>query len=153
MFPMPSLEEVVATLREKYPFGHPRFLELTVQEAELHSEKNHDYAKGGDPLGNFDRVASILALYPGLDLSDRKVVALVYALKQMDAVLWGLSAKIQHRVEGFLPRLRDISVYSKIVMCMVEDEGSAKITPGTEETRPWISPTARYFKGRSKEEI
>ena len=125
---MSALEDVVAALREQYPNGHPRFLELTVREAALHSEKNHDYAKGGSALGNFDRVAAILAFYPGLALSDRKVVALVYALKQLDAVLWGLSAKIQHRVEGLLPRLQDISVYAKIVSCMVEDEAPKVIS-------------------------
>lgn len=98
--------------------GHPKFVELTVDEAILHAAKNSDYAAGGDPLGNFSRVAAILALYPGLDLSDRRVVALVYALKQLDAVLWGLAKRIQHKVEGLNARLQDISVYTKLVMCM-----------------------------------
>jgi hypothetical protein len=92
-----------------------------LRELELHSEKNHDYAKGGSPLGNFERVSSILALYPKLSLSDQRVVALVYALKQLDAVLWGLSEDIEHKVEGLTERLQDISVYSKIVMCMCQD--------------------------------
>lgn len=112
---------VVEQLREVFPHGHPEFLPITIAEAELHSAKNHDYASGGKPTGNFDRVAAILALYPKLRLSDPRVVALVYALKQVDAVLWGLNENIKHKVEGLNERLQDISVYSKIVMCMNRD--------------------------------
>jgi hypothetical protein len=108
-------------LRKRYPHGHPNFLPTTLKEIELHNVKNHDYAAGGDPLGNFSRVSAILALYPGLDIADRRVVALVYALKQLDAVLWGLAKKITHKVEGLNARLQDISVYVKLVMCMTED--------------------------------
>ena len=76
-------------LREQYPHGHPAFLPITLKELELHSKKNNDYASGGSPLGNFERVATILALYPNLKLSDQRVVALVYPLKQIHPVLSG----------------------------------------------------------------
>ena len=112
---------ILDILRKVCPFGDFRFYELVLEEAILHSEKNHDYASGGHPLGNFNRVATILGLYPKLRLSDPEVVALVYLLKQFDAVLWGLSERIEHRVEGFSPRLRDISVYSKIIDLLVRD--------------------------------
>jgi hypothetical protein len=112
------INEIIEGLRQAFPHGHPDFLPTTVREMELHSLKNHDYAKGGHALGNFTRVAAILANYPNLKLSDQRVVALVYALKQLDAVLWGLNSNIQHKVEGLNDRLQDISVYSKIVMCM-----------------------------------
>ena len=98
--------------------GHPAFERITKAELDLHEAKNHDYASGGDPLGNFNRVSQILALYPNLPLSDRRVVALVYALKQLDAVLWALNTGLQARVEGLSSRLQDISVYAKLVMCM-----------------------------------
>ena len=116
------MADLVEQVRKQFPHGHPAFLPITMAEAALHSNKNHDYAKGGPSLGNFERVAAILKMYPGLDLSDQKVVALVYALKQLDAVLWGLSSKIKHKVEGLSDRLQDISVYAKIVMCMISDE-------------------------------
>lgn len=116
-----QLPAVQSVLRNRYPHGHKKFLPITLREIELHSNKNHDYAKGGNALGNFTRVAAILALYPNLKLSDQRVVALVYALKQVDAVLWGMSAGIEHKVEGANARLQDISVYSKLVMCMNED--------------------------------
>lgn len=108
-------------LRQKHPYGHPRFLPITLREIALHSDKNHDYAKGGEPLGNFTRVATILALYPDLKLSDPRIVALTYAMKQLDAVLWGMNSGIKHKVEGANQRLQDISVYVKLVMCMNED--------------------------------
>lgn len=117
-----ELQKAIEALRLLYPHGHKAFLPITVKEAALHSDKNHDYAMGGSALGNFERVSSILALYPKLKLSDPKVVALVYMLKQLDATLWGLNSNIEHKVEGILPRLQDISVYTKIVMCMVEDK-------------------------------
>lgn len=111
-------------LRQVWPHGHPSFLPITLRELQLHSDKNHDYAAGGTALGNFDRVAAILSNYPDLRLSDRRIVALVYALKQLDAVLWGINSGIVHKVEGLNERLQDISVYAKIVMCMNEEEAN-----------------------------
>lgn len=128
-------QTAIDALKVAFPHGHPQFLPTTVAELQLHSDKNHDYAAGGKPTGNFDRVAAILALYPGLKLSDPKVVALTYALKQLDAVLWGISNGIKQKVEGLKERLGDISVYSKIVMCIVDDEAKA----AEEAQRPaWI---------------
>ena len=118
-------KDIYSELREKFPHGHADFLPITVKEIELHSNKNHDYAKGGPALGNFDRVAAILALYPDLKLSDPRIVALVYALKQLDAVLWGINQGIEHKVEGLNSRLQDISVYAKLVECMNNDRAKA----------------------------
>jgi len=105
---------------EKY-HGHPRFNELLREEAELHANKNHDYAQGGDPLGNFKRVSVILSMYPDLDRAHPAVVALVYMLKQVDAVLWGLNKRTQHKVEGYHGRLQDISVYAKLTDILIEE--------------------------------
>ncbi|NGZ94956.1 MAG: hypothetical protein CV089_02275 [Nitrospira sp. WS110] len=104
-----------------FPHGHPRFYALTMEEMDLHNRKNHDYAKGGNPLGNFDRVTQILSLYPGLKITEPRVLALVYALKQVDAVLWGWSHGVQHVVEGSHGRLQDISVYAKLADVMDEE--------------------------------
>lgn len=116
-----TADKLEDTLREQFPHGHRRFIEISLEEMQLHSDKNHDYASGGDALGNFKRVAAILALYPDLKISDPRVVALVYALKQVDATLWALNSGIEAKVEGIEKRLADVSVYSKIVMCMEGD--------------------------------
>jgi hypothetical protein len=106
-----SVEEI---LRLAYPHGHPDFIGKCIKEMALHSDKNYDYAAGGDPLGNLKRVANMLSMYPGLDLSDAAVVTMVLLLKQLDAYLWLKSNKHKPKVEGTGPRLRDISVYTKI---------------------------------------
>lgn len=104
--------------------GHPFFHEQTKAEQELHNHKNADYAAGGHPLGNFLRVATILALYPGLQLSNPVVVAIVYALKQWDAALWLLSnGHSSVTGEGVHERLQDVSIYAKLARCLLKDQG------------------------------
>ena len=103
--------------------GHPRFYELLEELGDLHSRKNHDYATGGDPLGNFKRRRDLYSRYPGLDLSDPTVVALVDAMKQLDAALWFKSNGHEAAVEGFSDRMKDIAVYSIIAMVLEEEKG------------------------------
>jgi len=94
--------------------GHPEYLKMTKEELALHSAKNKDYARCGDPLGNFKRVADILSNYPGLDLSSPTVVCIVYALKQLDAVLWMLAKGYEGEIEGVDGKLTDAHIYLKI---------------------------------------
>ena len=104
-------------MRKRDFHGHSDFLKLTEDELELHSAKNKDYTFGGDPLGNFHRVADILANYcedTVLDLSDPTVVCLVLALKQWDAAMWMLSNGYEGKYEGIDSRLRDVHIYTKI---------------------------------------
>lgn len=115
-----GLPEVVSTPAEQR-HGHPRFYQLTRDEEGLHSRKNSDYAQGGDALGNFKRVAALLAMYPDLDMSNPAVVALVYSLKQLDAALWLLNIGHQAKVEGIPERLGDVSIYAKLARIMVEE--------------------------------
>lgn len=116
-----ELKDITRVLREVFPHGHPDFLPTTLKEMQLHSDKNHDYAAGGSPMGNFERVAKVFALYPHLRLSDPRVVALAYAMKQLDATLWLLNSGHTAKVEGIDERMGDVSVYSKIVMCLNRD--------------------------------
>jgi hypothetical protein len=102
-------------LRERFTHGHPDFIEKCLAEIDLHNDKNFDYTAGGDPLGNFKRVANILSMYPNLDASDAAIVAMIYALKQVDAYLWSKSNGHISRCESPAARLRDISVYAKII--------------------------------------
>lgn len=101
--------------------GHPDFYKKIDEMKVLHSNKNHDYAHGGDPMGNFKRVAAIFSLYPNLKLSDPAVVALAYAMKQVDAVLWMLSSGHSAKVEGLHSRLQDIAVYATIADILLEE--------------------------------
>ena len=113
-------------LHALFPHGHPDFIDLMLDMMALHNQKNHDYARGGDPLGNFDRVASILSNYD-LDLASPTVVALVYMLKQLDAALWMLSVGYEGAVEGVDKRLEDVGVYAVLVRIL--HRGTAVVAP------------------------
>lgn len=102
-------------LRDCFPHGHPRFSAIVAELAELHSNKNFDYARGGDPLGNFLRGASNLGLRP-VEFAWH----LVY--KQIDAVNWALLQGGEQKVESLRDKLRDIAVYSMLMMIMLEEE-------------------------------
>lgn len=103
--------------------GHPRFYDLTRAEEELHSRKNADYAGAGhNPMGNFDRVSRILALYPGFPLNSAYGVGIVFMMKQLDAALWLLATGREGAVEGVAERLGDISVYAKLIRIMYEEK-------------------------------
>lgn len=126
---------VVRWLRAAFPYGHADFIPMCLQEMALHSDKNHDYAgPGRNPLGNFYRRAAIYALYPGLDLSDPAVVAVVDALKQLDAYLWFKSNKHTAKVEGLESRLRDGSVYLKLA-AILEREAANERGRGVQEEK------------------
>lgn len=102
--------------------GHPDYLDLTIDELELHSAKNKDYTKGGDPLGNFKRVANILSNYPGLDLSDPSVVAIVFSMKQMDRALWQMSQGYEGDLESVDGSMTDTHIYWKIARILHKEE-------------------------------
>ena len=117
-----DFKDIIEELRKLFPHGHSRFIDLTIAEMDLHSRKNHDYAHGGDPLGNFDRVATILSLYPDLDPSEPSTVAIIYLCKQFDAAMWQQSQKHSTVVEGNDERWGDISVYAKIIRLLKHKE-------------------------------
>ena len=109
-------------MRQRDFHGHKDYLKLTEDELKLHSEKNHDYARGGDPLGNFKRVAAIKQLYPGLDWTTATATAIDFMLKQFDAALWQLAQHFEGEVEGFDARLQDAHIYLKIARILHGEE-------------------------------
>jgi len=94
--------------------GHPDFYKLTDDEIKLHDAKNKDYRSDADPLANFKRVASIMALYPDMNWATPECVAIVYALKQQDACLSLLERGYEGEVENVDTRARDVHIYWKI---------------------------------------
>jgi predicted RNA-binding Zn-ribbon protein involved in translation (DUF1610 family) len=120
-----NITEVYNYLKTLFPFGHPSFLDITFKELQLHNDKNHDYAAGGRPLGNFERVASILSLYPNFPINKPVGVCIAFMLKQFDAALWMLSNGHEAKVEGVEKRLEDVHVYAKIARCILIDEENA----------------------------
>ena len=85
-----------------------------------HSDKNHDYARGGPPLGNFNRVSAIMSHYPNLSIAHPATIAIIYMMKQLDAVLWALSNG-HALTESIQERWSDVVVYSVIIACIFGD--------------------------------
>jgi len=101
--------------------GHPRFYELTKEMEELHSAKNNDYARGGNPLGNFKRVSDTLKSY-GINLSPAQV-SFIYMMKQVDSAGRMLFMDYEGDTEGFEQRMFDVGVYSLLTIINKKEEG------------------------------
>ena len=114
---------ILAALDSLAPHGHPDFNDIVLSLVKLHSDKNHDYARGGDPLGNFKRAADILGKYWHVFATPEgpAILALMYSIKQVDAVLWSLSQGGENVCEGIDGKLRDMAVYSLLALIMVEE--------------------------------
>lgn len=102
--------------------GHPRFYELLAEEGTLHGEKNTDYAKDGDALGNFKRVAAIKKLYPNFPWDTPTGTCIDYMLKQLDCAMWMLCKGYEGKVETFGKLMMDVSVYSNLAIINKEEE-------------------------------
>ena len=109
------------SLQEAYPHGHPDFIPEMLKLIKLHSDKNHDYAMGGPPLGNFERVSKIMRLYPEFPWATPAGAATVYMLKQFDAFMWQARTGFTAKIEGAIPRLNDITVYSQLIAIMLQE--------------------------------
>ena len=117
----PNSDASLTTLRTLYPHGHPDFIPRMLEILKLHSDKNHDYALGGPPLGNFERTAKIMALYPKFPWATDYGCAVVQMLKQLDAFMWQAQDPVfKPKVEGGDPRLRDVTVFSQLIAIMVQ---------------------------------
>ena len=119
----PNIEtQLAGALKAQYPHGHPGFIPRMLEIIKLHSDKNHDYALGGPPLGNFERTAKIMALYPEFPWATPHGCAVVQMLKQLDAFMWQTrTEKFEAKVEGADSRLRDIQVFAGLIALMLEE--------------------------------
>lgn len=118
------LVDAAKALTELAPDGHPQFNPLLIELATLHSQKNADYAGEGGPLGNFTRVAKLLEMYPIFSNPQyrRAKVAILYILKQFDAVMNALSEDRELKTDSILTRVDDMVVYWTLVRIMIEEE-------------------------------
>ena len=114
--------ELEEALRKAFPHGHPKYVELTLEELTLFDVKNHDFAFVGDPLGNFNRVSAIKRLYPGFDWESPFGTCIDYFLKQFDSMMWMRCKGIVAKVEDIPKRLMDMIVYAKIAIRILGSE-------------------------------
>lgn len=100
-------------------WGHPRFYEILDEIAELHSNKNHDYAGEKDPLANFRECERLgLSAFQGcfVRMQD-KYMRLLNFIK---------SGTFHVKGEGVIDTLRDLAVYSLIASILYEEEHNEK---------------------------
>ena len=102
--------------------GHPRFKELIDEILRLHSAKNRDYTRGGNPLGNFSRVAATISSY-GRPTTPAQT-SFEYMMKQVDAGGRMLFQGYEGDTEGLTERLKDVAVYALLTIINKEEEGA-----------------------------
>lgn len=88
---------------------------------ELHDKKNRNYAGGGSPLGNFQRVASIMSNYPNIPHGNPASALVGMVLKQIDNVLWAMNTGRFYSEASIDEHLADIAVYMVILRCIRYD--------------------------------
>lgn len=106
--------QLAASVKRLFPYGHPKFNELMLEQMKLHSDKNAGYAGGGVSLGNFDRAANIMANYPNFPVDSPFGITMMYVLKHFDRIMWDITNGKKPSDDA----LADISVYMTILRCM-----------------------------------
>jgi hypothetical protein len=93
--------------------GDPRFYTLLEEIAELHSRKNHDYAKTDEPLSNFTRSRSL-----GVEPWRGVLVRMSDKWSRLEQLAAGKTPKN----ESMRDTLIDLAVYALIDVLLLEDK-------------------------------
>jgi hypothetical protein len=114
--------EILEAVKEKFTKGDPNFSVLCFEMMSLYNRKNADYAKVGNPHGNFNRVSALKRLWPNMDWSSPEGVCIGYAFKQLDAAMMMISNKYEGKVENVDTRLLDVVVYFQIARLLCKEK-------------------------------
>lgn len=93
--------------------GDPRFYQLLEEIAELHSRKNHDYSKMGEPLSNFTRAR---------DLGVEPWRGVLIRMSDKWSRIEQLASGKKPKNESLRDSLIDLAVYALIDVLLLEDE-------------------------------
>lgn len=96
-------------------YGHPRFYEILKAMAELHSQKNHDYAGTSNPLKNL-RACTRLDLEPFMGV----LVRLQDKWSRLEEFV--KSGKLMVKGESIKDTLMDNAVYSILAIILYEEQ-------------------------------
>lgn len=96
--------------------GDPRFYALLEEIAELHSRKNHDYAKTEEPLSNFKRAEAF-----GIEPWKGILVRMSDKWSRIEELSKGKTPKN----ESLRDSLVDNAVYSLLAVLLLEDSTNA----------------------------
>lgn len=93
--------------------GDPRFYQLLDEIAELHSRKNHDYAKTEEPLSNFNRSKAL-----GIEPWRGVLIRMSDKWSRLEQLASGKTPKN----ESMRDTLIDLAVYALIDVLLLEDQ-------------------------------
>lgn len=97
--------------------GHPRFYQLLLEIAELHANKNHDYAQDKDPLSNLRECERF-----GIPAWKGSLVRITDKMSRLTQLASGKEAKVkEERIED---TLQDLSVYAILTIILLEERKS-----------------------------
>lgn len=96
--------------------GDPRFYALLEEIADLHSRKNHDYAKTTEPLSNFRKCEAF-----GVPAFKGVLVRLSDKWSRIEQLAGGKTAKN----ESLRDSLIDSAVYALLATLLLEDESKS----------------------------
>lgn len=114
-------ERLIKKLKEmKTLGGHPRFYELLLQIADLHSRKNKNYAEDADPLSNLRECERM-----GVPAHIGVAIRLTDKFSRYTQLLKGKKDLVG---ESVFDTLLDISIYSLLSIILIE-ENQKKSTP------------------------
>lgn len=119
-----------------FPHGHPAFNDMMISQMELHDRKNKNYAGGGNPLGNFLRVAKIMSSYPNIPHGDPATAVIGMVIKQWDNILWAMNTGRFYSEGSIDEHLADISVYMNILRCIRIDDARGAMVGEVYERGP-----------------
>jgi hypothetical protein len=98
--------------------GDPRFYALLDEIADLHSRKNHDYAKKDEPLSNFNRARAL-----GVEPLTGVLLRMTDKWSRIEELHKGKVAKN----ESLRDSLIDNAVYSLIAVLLLEEQQIAAL--------------------------
>lgn len=108
----PRVAQWTVSGREVGKHGDPRFYKLLDEIAELHSRKNHDYAKTDEPLSNFHRSRAL-----GIEPWRGVLVRMSDKWSRLEQLASGKTPKN----ESMRDNLLDLAIYSLIDILLLED--------------------------------
>jgi hypothetical protein len=107
-------------------YGHKEFYKILENLATLHSAKNFQYAKKGNPLSNFQRTGDLIQPLIKHGVSTDLAACMTLVAKQMTAVFDMVGDCKEGCVEQVEDKFRDIAVYSIIAMILLKESKEKK---------------------------
>lgn len=111
------MKKMKAIRNGKEYFGHQRFYQILDQLAELHSNKNHDYAGTRHPLANLLECGEA-----GVNPWKGVIVRLTDKMSRLKS--YARQGEFLVKNEGLIDTFRDMAVYSILGIILYEEENA-----------------------------